>query len=63
LGSSRNINSTEPSGDLYVGIGVAVGGADSSGETDVFGDGDSSGSMFVKYGELFAVPYQSGAAR
>src|SRR6266566_1385611 len=25
-------------------------------------DGDSSGSMFVKYGELFACVYQSGAA-
>jgi hypothetical protein len=48
LGSSRNINSTEPSGDLYVGIGVAVGGADSSGEAEGLGDADSSGSMFVK---------------
>jgi hypothetical protein len=45
-----------------VGIGVAVGDGDSSGEPDVLRDADSSGSTFVKYGELFAATYQSGAA-
>src|SRR6266508_3810367 len=45
-----------------MGIGVAVGDADSSGETDGLEDADSSGSTFVKYGELLAELYQSGAA-
>jgi hypothetical protein len=45
-----------------VGIGVALGDADSSGDTDGLGDADSSGSTFVKYGELLAEMYQSGAA-
>ena len=44
-----------------MGIGVAVGEADSSGDTDGLGDADSSGSAFVKYGELLAEVYQSGA--
>src|SRR5438132_6387294 len=45
-----------------MGIGVALGDADSSGEADELEDADSSGSTFVKYGELFTATYQSGAA-
>src|SRR4030095_11249304 len=45
-----------------MGIGVAVGDADSSGETDGLEDADSSDSTFVKYGALFAEVYQPGAA-
>ena len=44
-----------------MGIGVTVGDTDSSGEADAVRDADSSGSAFVKYGELFAATYQSGA--
>src|ERR687887_449999 len=44
-----------------MGIGVAVGTADSSGEIDGLADADSSGATFVKYGELFAAVYHSGA--
>src|SRR4029079_1427758 len=42
-------------------MGVAVGEADSSGDTDGVGDVDSSASAFVKYGELLSEAYQSGA--
>jgi len=45
-----------------VGIGVAVGETDSPGEAVTADEPDSSGSTFVKYGELFAATYQSGAA-
>src|SRR6266480_8149587 len=62
FGSSRRINSDKPSGDLYVGGGVAVGDADSAGELVASADAASCGSTFVKYGELFACVYQSGAA-
>src|SRR5581483_440933 len=62
LGSSRKINSTEPSGDVYVGVGVSVDEGDSPAERDGAGDAKSFGSTFVKYGELFAELYQSGKA-
>src|SRR5215831_12266690 len=45
-----------------MGVGVGLGEADSTREVVAAADVDSSGSTFVKYGELFAATYQSGAA-
>src|SRR5207302_10926128 len=44
-----------------MGAGVGLGEADSVGEVVAAAEAPSSGSTFVKYGELFAPAYQSGA--